>query len=100
MKVYEDSIVRFSKRVNFDIGCQMDFRMYPVDMQKCEVQFESFGYQTHVITINFSFSGRISPRVRWCYVQEVVLKWGDDDSGEVNENINLPGYYHHVHMVL
>ena len=59
VKVYEDSIVRFSKRVNFDIGCQMNFKMYPVDMQKCEVKFESFGYQTNVITINFTFSGKI-----------------------------------------
>ena len=48
VKVYEDSIVRFAKRVNFDIGCQMDFTNYPVDMQKCELKFESFGYQTHV----------------------------------------------------
>ena len=59
MKVYEDSIVRFSKRVNFDIGCQMNFTRYPVDMQKCEVTFESFGYQNNVITINFSLNGPI-----------------------------------------
>ena len=55
MKVYEDSIVRFAKRVNFDIGCQMDFAKYPVDMQKCELKFESFGYQTHV-TLSVSHS--------------------------------------------
>ena len=52
VKVYNDSIVRFSKRVNFDIGCQMNFTRYPVDMQKCEVKFESFSYQISV-TINF-----------------------------------------------
>ena len=55
VKVYEDSIVRFSKRVNFDIGCQMNFTQYPVDRQICEVKFESFSYQTSV-TINLSFS--------------------------------------------
>ena len=54
VKVYNDSIVRFSKRVNFDIGCQMNFTKFPVDMQKCEVKFESFSYQNSV-TINFSF---------------------------------------------
>ena len=54
VKVYEDSIVRFSKRVNFDVGCQMNFTNYPVDNQTCEVKFESFSYQISV-TINFSF---------------------------------------------
>ena len=48
IKVYENSMVRYSKRVNFDIGCNMDFANYPVDMQKCNVTLESFGYQIHV----------------------------------------------------
>merc|ERR1719209_2351051 len=55
----------------------MNFKMYPVDMQKCEVKFESFGYQTN----------------------EVLLEWGAGDSGDFNEDINLPGYQHHVHMI-
>ena len=75
VKVYEDSIVRFSKRVNFDVGCQMNFSNYPVDMQACEVKIESFGYQTH----------------------EVFFEWGGKTV--VNEDITLPAYLHHVHMV-
>ena len=46
--MYNNSIVRFSKRVNFDIGCNMDFTYYPVDLQKCNVRLESFGYQIEV----------------------------------------------------
>ena len=48
MKVFDDTTVRFAKRVNFDIGCQMDFSRYPIDQQKCPVKIESFGYQTQV----------------------------------------------------
>ena len=48
MKVYDDNYVRFAKRVNFDIGCQMDFSRYPIDQQTCPVKIESFGYQTQV----------------------------------------------------
>ena len=70
MKIYEDSTVRFSKRINFDVGCQMNFSNYPVDMQICEVKFESFGYQAH----------------------EVFLKWGGDHV--VNKAITLPDYLH------
>ena len=48
MKVFDDTTVRFAKRVNFDIGCQMDFSRYPIDQQTCPVKIESFGYQTQV----------------------------------------------------
>ena len=57
IKVYENSMVRYSKRVNFDIGCNMDFANYPVDMQMCNVTLESFGYQIHVaIHLQHSFN--------------------------------------------
>ena len=54
IKVYENHVVRFSKRINFDIGCQMNFTKYPVDMQICEIKFESFSYSTSVIFKVFS----------------------------------------------
>ena len=52
MKVYDDNMVRFAKRVNFDIGCQMDFSNYPIDKQKCPVKLESFGYTAEVTISN------------------------------------------------
>ena len=55
--MYEDSTVRFSKRINFDVGCQMDFSDYPVDMQICEVKFESFGYQVHEVFFEWDRGG-------------------------------------------
>ena len=48
VKVYEDSVFRLSKRINFDIGCHLDFRSYPVDQQICRIKIESYGYQAHV----------------------------------------------------
>ena len=33
-------------RINFDVNCIMDFRMYPVDKQECIVQIDSFAHQT------------------------------------------------------
>ena len=75
VKVYEDSIVRFSKRLNFDIGCHMDFSNYPVDHQECYVQFESFGYET----------------------SELSMEWSDKPV--FNPEIDLPQYHHHTHLV-
>ena len=48
VKVYEDSRIRWSKRLNFDIGCHMEFGDFPVDQQICEVKLESYSYQASV----------------------------------------------------
>lgn len=53
--MYENSVIRFSKRINFDIGCHLDFSDYPVDQQICIVSFESYGYQAHVRLFMKSF---------------------------------------------
>ena len=52
LRVYDDNVVSFAKKVNFDIGCQMDFHMYPIDLQKCPVNIQSFRYRPQV-TLNF-----------------------------------------------
>jgi hypothetical protein len=36
-------------RINFDVACNMDFRRYPVDVQYCEIKFESFGFQSNQV---------------------------------------------------
>ncbi len=35
----------FNFRINFDVACNMDFQMYPVDEQDCVIKFESYGLQ-------------------------------------------------------
>ena len=69
IRVYNNSMVRFSKRVNFDIGCNMDFTYYPVDLQKCDVRLESFGYQIEVAIHLYSLS--------FNFLEELELKWRD-----------------------
>ena len=39
------------RRINFDVACNMDFRRYPVDVQYCEIKFESFGFQSNQVLI-------------------------------------------------
>ena len=53
IRVYNDSRFRYSKRINFDVACQMDFRLYPVDKQVCEIKFESFGYTSQDMTLQW-----------------------------------------------
>ena len=49
LRIYNDSLIRYSSRINFDVACNMEFRMFPVDKQICEVNFESFGYSSDEI---------------------------------------------------
>ena len=41
--------MRFSKRINFDVNCKMEFQKFPVDVQTCSVKFESWSYSTKQI---------------------------------------------------
>lgn len=42
LRVYTDSLIRYSSRFNFDVACNMNFHLYPFDEQECEIRFESF----------------------------------------------------------
>ena len=44
LRVYNDSTIRYSSRINYDVACNMDFHRFPVDEQFCQVRFESFGF--------------------------------------------------------
>lgn len=57
---------RYSSRVNFDVACTMDFHRFPLDKQNCEIKFESFGYTT----------------------DQMRLQW-DSSSSTVNANMSL-----------
>ena len=95
IRVYNNSMVRFSRRVNFDIGCNMDFTYYPVDLQKCDVRLESFGYQIEVAIHLYSLS--------FNFLEELELKWRDIGGKVgpliVSDAIHLPHYNHSICLV-
>jgi len=67
LRVYNDSTIRYSSRINYDVACNMDFHRFPVDEQYCEVKFESFGFSS----------------------KQVQMKWLDQSHSNVNANISL-----------
>lgn len=60
LRLYEDSSMKFSKRINFDAACRMDFRKFPVDTQKCIVRLESFSYTKEDLVVNWLGKDKIS----------------------------------------
>lgn len=76
LRVYKDSTIRYSSRINFDVACNMDFHRYPVDEQYCQIKFESFGFQSN----------------------QIQLKW-IPNSMNVNENITLAQFDFRVEIM-
>ena len=52
-RLYNDSTVRYSTRINFDVACAMDFHKFPWDRQTCKVKFESFSYSNNQINMRW-----------------------------------------------
>ena len=71
LRLYKDSTIRYSSRINYDVACNMDFHRFPVDEQYCgefqamsgvttvlmlkfivEVKFESFGFSNKQVRID------------------------------------------------
>ena len=64
LRLYNDSKLRFSKRVNFDVACQMDFHLFPFDHQSCQLKLESFGQTTKELQFRWAKGGNsINPNI-------------------------------------
>ena len=53
VRIYNDSMLKYSARVNYDVACPMHFEKYPVDIQRCNVSFESWGHTNHYIMLSW-----------------------------------------------
>jgi len=67
LRIYNDSTVRYSSRINFDVACNMDFHRFPVDEQYCQVKFESFGFTN----------------------KQIQMTWMDPSQTNINKDISL-----------
>jgi len=77
IRVYDNSMVRYNRRINFDVACPMDFAKYPVDDQTCEIKFESFSYKT----------------------SKLNMTWDDMVSNNYPKDLKLTQFRHHFHPI-
>ena len=66
VRVYRDGTVSYARRMNFDVACDMDFRLFPFDNQTCDIIMHSFAYTT----------------------DDYTLRWTRNDDGEVTSYVN------------
>ncbi|XP_059620893.1 glycine receptor subunit alphaZ1 [Phlebotomus argentipes] len=55
--LYRNKTVRYAARMHAIIACQMEFQLYPMDIQICPIYIESFSYSNQKVRLKWSDSG-------------------------------------------
>ena len=53
LRIYRNSLLKFSKRFNLDSNCKMEFHMFPLDVQVCDIKIETWGYSNKQIDLRW-----------------------------------------------
>ncbi|XP_035264230.1 glycine receptor subunit alpha-2-like isoform X2 [Anguilla rostrata] len=70
LRIFKDGNVLYSIRLTLILSCPMDLKNFPMDVQTCTMQLESFGY-----TMN-----------------DLIFKWLDKGPVQVSEGLTLPQF--------
>ena len=54
IRLYSDSTIRYSRRMNYDVACSMTFRKFPFDNQTCRIIIHSFSHTTDEYQLSWS----------------------------------------------
>ncbi|XP_044248640.1 glycine receptor subunit alpha-2 isoform X1 [Drosophila takahashii] len=55
--LYKNKTVRYAARMHAIIACQMEFQLYPMDIQVCPIYIESFSSNNQKVKLRWSDSG-------------------------------------------
>ncbi|XP_016423625.1 glycine receptor subunit alphaZ1-like isoform X2 [Sinocyclocheilus rhinocerous] len=70
LRIFKNGNVLYSIRLTLTLSCPMDLKNFPMDVQTCIMQLESFGY-----TMN-----------------DLIFEWQEKDSVQVAEGLTLPQF--------
>ncbi|XP_043086486.1 glycine receptor subunit alpha-2 [Puntigrus tetrazona] len=70
LRIFKDGTVLYSIRLTLILSCPMDLKNFPMDVQTCSMQLESFGY-----TMN-----------------DLIFEWLDKGPVQVSEGLTLPQF--------
>ncbi|XP_041940501.1 glycine receptor subunit alpha-2 isoform X2 [Alosa alosa] len=70
LRIFKDGTVLYSIRLTLILSCPMDLKNFPMDVQTCTMQLESFGY-----TMN-----------------DLIFEWKDDSPVQVADGLTLPQF--------
>ncbi|XP_035733878.1 glycine receptor subunit alphaZ1-like isoform X3 [Vespa mandarinia] len=63
--LYRNKTVRYSARMHAIIACQMEFQLYPMDIQVCPIYVESFSYNSQKLRLRWDDNGvTVNPELK------------------------------------
>lgn len=78
LRLYADSLIRYSSRINFDVACKMKFNHFPFDVQSCDINIMSYSLDRD--------------RLRLDWLDESESYFGDPTS-------KLPDFFHSIDLM-
>lgn len=65
MTLYKNKTIRYAARLHAIIACQMEFQLYPMDIQICPIHIESFSYVNTKVKLKWAEAGvNINPELK------------------------------------
>lgn len=63
--LYKNKTIRYAARLHAIIACQMEFQLYPMDIQICPIYIESFSYSNSKVRLKWAENGvNINPELK------------------------------------
>ncbi|XP_020278126.1 glycine receptor subunit alpha-4 isoform X2 [Pseudomyrmex gracilis] len=63
--LYRNKTVKYSARINAIVACQMEFQLYPMDIQICPIYIESFSYNRKKLRLQWVAGGvTVNPELK------------------------------------
>ncbi|CAL1683810.1 unnamed protein product [Lasius platythorax] len=63
--LYRNKTIKYSARINAIVACQMEFRLYPMDIQICPIYIESFSYNQKKLRLKWGAGGvTVNPELK------------------------------------
>ncbi|XP_024867386.1 glycine receptor subunit alphaZ1 isoform X1 [Temnothorax curvispinosus] len=63
--LYRNKTIKYSARINAIVACQMEFQLYPMDIQICPIYIESFSYNRKKLLLKWGTGGvTVNPELK------------------------------------
>ncbi|XP_019882616.2 gamma-aminobutyric acid receptor alpha-like [Camponotus floridanus] len=94
VRLYQDGRVLYSSRLTIKAGCPMNLEDFPMDIQRCPLQFGSFGYTTRDVIYKWNSARQVA------IAEDMKLSQFDLVANPTANHSTAPGFSHANYSML
>ncbi|XP_025992309.2 gamma-aminobutyric acid receptor alpha-like isoform X2 [Solenopsis invicta] len=94
VRLYQNGRVLYSSRLTIKAGCPMNLEDFPMDTQKCPLQFGSFGYTTRDVIYKWNSARQVA------ISEDMKLSQFDLVANPTANHSTAPGFSHAEYSIL